>query len=166
MATIFVSYSHHDGLIIEQIVQLLRTAIAGACTLTPEGNDFVFFDKDRLIPGVSWNASIDEAIFQSTKMFVFWCKHSAESSEVKREYEHALRTGRIVIPVLVDKTPLPQALAPIHGVDLRALKLHGPRVRGFAPHVESGSAADFVLTQFAPVLGYEPEILIRGAAGS
>lgn len=157
MTSIFISYSHHDKEPIEQIVQLLRTAVAGAIIPDGSAQDLVFFDKDRLIPGTEWSSAIYEAISKSDQVFVFWCRHSANSAEVKREYQLALNLKRVTIPVLVDQTPLPQDLAPIHGVDLRALRIHGPRIRGFTPHPVDSKAIDLVLSQFSPFLRLDSE---------
>jgi len=71
------------------------------------------------------------AVDASPQLFVFWCIHSSKSAEVLREYSYALDKGKRVVPVLLDGTVLPELLARIHGIDLRAVVQHqDPRPPG------------------------------------
>jgi hypothetical protein len=159
-AYIFVSYSRHDEEFITQIVHLLRTTIAGIPSVAGNTWEFVFQDKDHLSPGTPWREQIDAAIAQAERIFVFWCKHAAASDQVRREYELAVSLGRVVIPVLVDDTALPDALKSIHGVNLRDLSIHGPRIRNFSPQRGLRTPEEVILERFASVLDFDARFLL------
>jgi hypothetical protein len=53
------------------------------------------------------------------QLFVFWCDHSAQSLQVRREFTYALTRNKRVVPVLLDDTALAPELVMIHGIDLR-----------------------------------------------
>ena len=121
---IFVSYSRNDIKLINPIVRLLRLTIAGVPSVTGNSWDFVFQDIDNIEPGYDWEKQIDEAIVQAEKIFVFWCEHAGQSSQVRREYTLALAHNKVVVPILLDATPLSDTLQGISGLDLRQLNLH------------------------------------------
>lgn len=123
-AFIFVSYSRNDVKLITPIVRLLRLTIAGVPSVNGKSWEFVFQDIDNLEPGQEWQKQIDEAILQAEKIFVFWCRHAMQSSQVQREYTLALAHNKIVVPILLDDTPLSVALQGIGGLDLRQLTRH------------------------------------------
>jgi len=50
---------------------------------------------------------------------LFWCCHSSSSAEVKKEYLQAIAAGKIIVPVLLDNTPLNPEVAQYQAVDLR-----------------------------------------------
>jgi len=107
---IFASYSHSDASFVKPMVQYLR----------PTGAR-VFRDKDNIPPGKKWAAVIASAIEGCRLMYVFWCRHSAASREVQKEYEKAIQLQKDILPVLLDDTPLPKALADYQWVDLRVV---------------------------------------------
>ena len=84
----------------------------------------VYWDGD-FEPGEPWFEQLKTYIDAAPKLFVFWCAHSAESVQVRREFLYAFEQQKKVIPVLLDDTPLPAELAPIHGIDLRPAVSHG-----------------------------------------
>jgi hypothetical protein len=105
---VFVSYSHHDAALIAHYVKLMRST-----------NDWVFLDSDSIQTGKKWRAEIDAALLRATLLVVFWCRHSQSSAEVRREYRTAVRTRKEVIPVLLDSTAPPRALAQFQWLDFR-----------------------------------------------
>lgn len=119
-----ISYSRDDQAIVRPLVKLLRA--------DAEFSDAVFWDDD-LQAGVPWFEQVQKKIEESNKLFVFWCEHAAESTEVRREFLYAFELQKIVIPVLMDDTPLAPELAHIHGVDLRELRTHRAGVRIESP---------------------------------
>jgi hypothetical protein len=92
-SAIFVSYSHQDTGLVKPVVELLRVI-----------KDLVFQDLDGIKPGRKWRREIDEALYAAHLLVLFWCYHSSRSTEVRREYEVALMTGKDVLPVLLDTT--------------------------------------------------------------
>lgn len=163
-AYIFVSYSRDDEPFITQIVRLLRAAIAGVPSV--EGNlwEFVFQDTDHIIPGKDWKDQIDSAISNAERLFVFWCEHSSRSSQVMREYELGISKNKIVIPVLIDDTPLPESLSHVHGVDLRELRIHGPKIRYVFPLPGERSEFEVIAEEFSSALGIDPHLIMQRMA--
>ncbi len=108
---VFVSYSRHDEPIVVPIIKLLRLG----------GHGMVFLDLDSIEPGELWRGKLEEALRTATYVVLFWCRHSSDSREVEREYRAALATGKRLVPVLLDKTPLPPGLDQYQWIDLAAL---------------------------------------------
>jgi len=108
---VFVSYSRHDAAVVTPIVKLLRLG---------EGR-MVFCDIDSIAPGERWREQLEKALGTAQYVVVFWCAHAGASSEVRREYELALASGRKLVPVLLDRTPLPAGLGEYEWIDLSAL---------------------------------------------
>jgi hypothetical protein len=115
-----ISYSRHDQPQIRAIVSLLKTALRDI-------EKAVFWDGD-FEPGDAWFEQIKEHIDAAQQLFVFWCWHSANSEQVRRELTYALSRQKRVVPVLLDSTALSLELASIHGIDLRAAVVHPPSV--------------------------------------
>jgi hypothetical protein len=109
---IFVSYSHQDAALVNPVVKLLRVTVA---------RELVFVDSDSIDPGRKWRETIDHAIAQAHTLVVFWCHHSSASDEVSREYRSAMESGKSVLPVLLDSTPMPAALNEYQWIDFREL---------------------------------------------
>ena len=110
---IFVSYSRRDGDIVKPLVEMLRISGTG-----------VFRDVDHIKPGTKWRAVLIEAVDSCELLLLFWCHHSANSSEVEKEYTQALQGGKLLTPVLLDDTPLSAALSEYQAIDMRGLFLH------------------------------------------
>lgn len=114
---IFVSYSRSDAVLIAPIVKLLRGT-----------NEWVFLDTDDIQTGKQWREEISVALSRATLVIVFWCHHSRDSAEVKKEYRAAINARKDVMPVLLDSTTPPRALARYQWVDFREVlrgKHHG-----------------------------------------
>jgi hypothetical protein len=117
MVYLFVSYSRTDEALITPLVRVLRASVVGLKSESGAEYDLVFQDTTNLVVGQDWKVQIDTAIFESQRVFVFWCEHSASSVEVRHEYELALSLEKTVVPILVDATPLPATLSEIHALD-------------------------------------------------
>jgi len=107
---IFISYSHSDAALVTPVVSLLRIR-----------QGLVFQDRDGIEPGTHWREALDGALSKASLVVLFWCRHSNESAEVRKEYEAALVTGKNVLPVLLDPTPLPSTLTGYQWIDFQAL---------------------------------------------
>ena len=116
MAVLVISYSREDRTSVRQLVSLLRSALQGV-------ERALFWDED-FEPGDLWFEQIQKQIDTTEQLFVFWCSHSAQSPQVNREFSYAFERNKRVVPVLLDNTPLSPELAPIHGIDLRAVVAH------------------------------------------
>lgn len=110
---VFVSYSRHDEPIVVPVVKLLRLGDHG----------MVFLDLDSIAPGDLWRGRLEEALASARYVVLFWCEHASGSREVEREYRAALATGKALVPVLLDRTPLPPGLSEHQWIDLSALAI-------------------------------------------
>lgn len=104
---IFVSYSHKDADVVKPIVQLQRAT-----------GSAVFRDSENIPAGKKWRAAIEAAIRGCRLVWVFWCAHASKSKEVRAEYEMGIGLDKDVVPVLMDRTPLPSALSEFQWVDM------------------------------------------------
>ena len=105
---LFVSYSHLDDQLIQPITAILRAT----------GAD-VFRDKEGIAPGDKWQIVIQDALDTADGIIVFWSVNSSKSLEVKSEYEKEIAVGKVVIPVLLDDTPLDPQLSQYQYIDFR-----------------------------------------------
>jgi hypothetical protein len=114
--SIFVSYSHQDVGLVQPVVGLLRAT-----------EDLVFHDLDSIKGGRRWRREIEEALYAAQLFVLFWCYHSSQSAEARKEYELALKMGKDVLPVLLDTTPLPKQLSEFQWLDFQQLAGQGHR---------------------------------------
>jgi hypothetical protein len=106
--SVFVSYSHNDVALVTPIVKLLRLNKA-----------LVFQDLDSIELGKRWREQAGRVLADARLVVLFWCVHSSHSSEVASEYKSALNTGKDLLPVLLDATPLPAELSEFQWIDFR-----------------------------------------------
>lgn len=78
--------------------------------------DDTFIARD-LRPGDNWRESIAARLCSADKVLVLWSEHAAASREVEKELAIGSFCERLMIPVLLDATPLPPELRHIHAVD-------------------------------------------------
>lgn len=102
---VFISYSSDDRPIVTAAARLLRAAGAR-----------VFQDVVDLEFGSHWERALMQALDECERVMVFWSASAARSVWVEREWRCALQAGKRVVPMQLDKTPLPPALAELHGV--------------------------------------------------
>jgi hypothetical protein len=102
---IFISYSRNDSNIVLPLVKLLKAS----------GHD-VFLDIDNLDYGGDWRSQLSTAILKSERFLIFWSKSCKVSEVIQEEWKQALTKPQFkIIPVKLDKTPLPLELATFHG---------------------------------------------------
>lgn len=104
-AGVFISYSSQDRAIVSAAARLLR---AGGATVFQDVIDIEF--------GSRWQEVLIGAIAQCERILVFWSADAANSEWVEREWRCALNAGKRIVPMLLDKTPLPPQLAEFHGI--------------------------------------------------
>jgi hypothetical protein len=101
---IFFCYSRSHRKTIHRLASFLNL-------VTP-----VFLDAKNISPGTKWRDEIDGEIKYCTLFYLFWCKHSSCSDEVRREYKVALHEKKTIIPILLDETGLPAEIEEIQGL--------------------------------------------------
>src|SRR4028119_1699703 len=106
----FLSYSRRDQHLVKPIVSFMRAT-----------NDVVFHDVDSIEAGKKWGPQLEKALGDSEMVVVCWCRHSARSKWVEKEYKKAIDSGKTVLPLLIDGTPLPDRLSEYQAIDWRHL---------------------------------------------
>jgi hypothetical protein len=107
VSDVFVSYKREDEVRVARIVMALEQA----------GLD-VWWDKG-LSGGESWRSNIETALSDARCVIVVWSRGSVapEGHFVRDEAGRALARG-ILVPVLIDKVPLPVGFGEIQAIDL------------------------------------------------
>ncbi|MEP6819079.1 MAG: toll/interleukin-1 receptor domain-containing protein [bacterium] len=79
----------------------------------------VWLDINNLKPGDAIQTAIDQAIEQLDVVLVLWSQHAATSAGVNAEIETAVRLKKKVLPVLLEKSPIPEhpLLKGIYGIN-------------------------------------------------
>lgn len=139
---IFISYSRADRAFVVPFATAMRAAGASS-----------FRDEDSIDPGEQWADVIAESIAACEKLFVFWSVAASDSKAVEGEYNSAIALGKVVVPVLLDDTPLPDRLSVYQWIDFRrALKVGAARTKTtrLAPPAPIVNSLDPRLQQLPP----------------
>jgi hypothetical protein len=97
---VFISYSRADSTVVTLAARLLRA-----------GGAIVFQDVVDIEFGAKWQEVLMTAISKCERVLVFWSAAAAASQWVEHEWRTALAAGKSIVPMLLDKTPLPSELA-------------------------------------------------------
>lgn len=76
----------------------------------------VFVDLYDLEYGMDWRNQVEKAIGQAERVLLFWSEQAARSRWVLMEVQLARRMERIIVPVILDATPMPAKLRHIHAI--------------------------------------------------
>jgi serine/threonine protein kinase len=108
---VFISCRPENERLVRPLVSLLRAS-----------GQQVFVDSHDLEYGGDWKAGVAEAVQRSKRFLLFWSNSSQASPLVAEEWKLALATpGCAIVPVLLDRTPLPPELQRLHGTGELAL---------------------------------------------
>ncbi|MCZ6617561.1 MAG: TIR domain-containing protein [Gammaproteobacteria bacterium] len=105
MADIFVSYSSKDRQRIQPIVQAL------------EGQGWSVWWDRAILPGSSFDRSIQDAISKASCVVVMWTSNSVNSEWVQTEAHEGLNRN-ILVPVLLDPVEVPLAFRRTQAADI------------------------------------------------
>jgi TIR domain len=100
MVGIFVAYAKEDAACTEQINQGLE---AKGYTVWRE-------PKGLSIQSISYPRTIENSILGSAAVLVVWSSHAARSEWVERQVLFAQRLKKLVVPVVLDTSELPNTL--------------------------------------------------------
>ena len=89
---VFISYSHEDT----EIVELMRRFIQGLGYRT-------LMDIHELRGGLKWDEKLMSMIEDADIFQLFWSENSAESKYVRKEWKHALKCKKVMVPVYWQK---------------------------------------------------------------
>ena len=103
---VFISYSRVNGEVVTIAAKLLKAG----------GGATVFQDVVDIEYGSDWQEALARAIRQCERVLVFWSLAASTSEWVEREWRMALQAGKRIVPMLLDKTPLPEELSRFNGM--------------------------------------------------
>lgn len=103
---VFISYRRSD-VVTARALEKLLTAFGRA----------VFLDVKCIPAGTSWETAIDAALRSSQIMIVLWSSNAAASDFMKLEWQRVSDTC-LIIPLRLDKTPLPGPLAHREAIEM------------------------------------------------
>ncbi|GKS70267.1 hypothetical protein W03_22710 [Nitrosomonas sp. PY1] len=107
MPSIFLSYSREDLSLIQELTAQLNihTEIS------------IWRDQEKIYGGQKWPKILGEAIADQDVFLLAWSKNAAISHFVEFEWTTALALKKVIVPCLLDNTPLPSSLAALHAID-------------------------------------------------
>lgn len=110
MATIFLSYSHHDQEIAKKIYEYLSS----------KGFN-IWLDREELRPGDNWSMKLQEALVNSQLLLLLMSPASLQSREIAWEYQSYIQQNKLLIPILIAGTArdIPVRLQTYPFLDLR-----------------------------------------------
>ena len=101
----FLSYAKVDTSTAEQLQRWLNKR---------EVN--VWRDQDSILAGERWPRKIGEGIVRNNVFLMLWSLSASTSNYVDFEWNTAIALQKTIIPILLDNTPLPPALAAFQAV--------------------------------------------------
>jgi hypothetical protein len=110
---IFVSYPRAHRALVAPLAKLLKL-----------GHRSVFQEEITLAPGDDCEEVVVAALEASRVVILIWCSHARRSIQLRKEWALARTLSKRVVPVLLDKTPLPRELSKIQAIDLASAYKH------------------------------------------
>jgi hypothetical protein len=108
---VFLSYTRHDQVFVDKLVADLQQAGVR-----------VWLDTEQIQPGQQWPRAIADALKNAVVLLYVSSRQSRGSIWMEKEFLAFFRTGRLVIPVIVDdagEQALPSELQQFQWVDFR-----------------------------------------------
>jgi len=96
---VFLSYSRSDTERVQPLLHELKRL-----------GYRVFFDMHSIKPGEDWKKRLNRSIRASRTLVLCWSEHARGSEYILYEYSRAEALRRLVLPWLLDGTPLPAML--------------------------------------------------------
>ncbi len=151
----FISYSNLDQGTALRLKRLL------------EENGFTtWLDRENLIAGQQWPTKIGEAIAVRDGVLLLWSANSAMAHFVKFEWNVALAMEKVIIPCLLDTTPLPPALRPIHAINCQDLDAAIPEILRAFENLQETSNPELnlqIVAELREINVSEPEQIVEEA---
>jgi TIR domain len=155
MSSLFISYSRKDLNVVQQLEQALLAK-----------DHAVWRDQENIYGGQRWPKAIGEAIASRDFFLLVWSQYAASSYFVEFEWNTALALKKVILPCLLDDTPLPPALRAINGVACKDLQTGLPRVLQALQQPLSASDpshADAVINKLQTIPAAAPEQVVQAA---
>ncbi len=155
MPNVFISYARAD----------LNRAQALEQALHAHGVS-VWRDQHSLYGGDRWPKKLGEAVADCDAVLLLWSAPSAASHFVEFEWTTALALKKPIIPLLLDETKLPAALAAINGISCQQVDEALPKLLAALPtdpQPHDAAQRAQVMAQLARVPAAEPAEALRQA---
>ncbi len=155
MPKVFISYARSDLNRAQELEQALRAHGVS-----------VWRDQHNLYGGDRWPKKLGEAIADCDAVLLLWSAHSAASHFVEFEWTTALALKKTIIPLLLDETKLPPALAAINGIACHNSNEALPKILAALPDAPQPHEAERrvqVIAQLERVTAAEPVEALRQA---
>ena len=92
----------------------------------------MFQEEITLAPGDDCEEVVVAALEASRIVVIIWCSHARRSIGLGKERALALALSKRIVPVLLDKTPLPAALSKFQAIDLASGYEHSSTMQKIA----------------------------------
>jgi hypothetical protein len=103
---VFVCYARDDeGFVLDLAAKLKERGIP------------IWIDQTDIPPGANWDKAIDKALHGCASFLIVLSPAAIQSSEVTGELRTALDEHKPIVPVLLEKCPIPRQLKNIQYVD-------------------------------------------------
>ncbi len=108
MKAIFISYARHDLKVVKKFEQALS-----------EREFSVWRDQEKIRGAQNWPRAIGEGIAASDIVLLFWSGRAAKAHFVEFEWSTAIALRKPILPIFLDKTPLPASMKMFNGFFLQ-----------------------------------------------
>jgi hypothetical protein len=155
MPKVFISYSRDDLNRAQALEQALHTH--GVST---------WRDQHNLYGGERWPKKLGEAIADCEAVLLLWSANSAASHFVEFEWTTAMALKKAIIPLLLDETKLPPALAGINGLACQQPDEALPKILAALPQAtqpQHTKQRAQVIAQLERVTNAEPAEVLKQA---
>lgn len=102
---LFLSYSRQDDVVADEVFRLIA-----------KSDHQVWIDRSGIAVGEQFPQKILQAIESADDVLLLWSEHAKSSRWVEREWNHAYKLSKNIVPILLDETPLPMSLEDTNGI--------------------------------------------------
>ena len=79
-------------------------------------------DQESVYAGQNWPKAIGEAIADNDFLLLFWSERAKNAHFVEFEWSTAIALRKQILPIFLDKTPLPPSLSAVNGILLENIE--------------------------------------------
>lgn len=150
MPSVFLSYSHEDLPLIQQLEAQLK-AYPGIS---------IWRDQDKIYGEQKWPRVLGQAIANQDIFLLAWSKNTAHSPLVEFEWNTALALGKTIVLCISDGTRPPSSLSSIRSISINNISQIAASLTG-AGFVEDAARRAEVLRMLDQIISTEPERVLQ-----
>jgi hypothetical protein len=152
MPSVFLSYSREDLPLLKELEAQLKKV--------PDIS--IWRDQEKIYGGQKWPRVLGEAIADQDVILLTWSKNSATSHFVEFEWTTAIALKKIIIPCMLDSTPLPPSLAATQGIPVGDIPRLIAALATAVPSEDAGRRAE-VVSKLDQVSATKPKEVLTAA---